>query len=84
VQLLIFSAGHYDSKVPDLDVLFAKSWFSRTWPVQEVAFARECRIICGDFSISAEELMNFLTLVKDYTIVNDNLHRAHVHRQMWR
>lgn len=74
----------YESNLPILNELFRNPWFSRAWPVQEVAFAQECKIVFGKHSISADQLMHFLTVVKDHTIVNHDIHRAHIHRQMWR
>ncbi|KAF1970680.1 HET-domain-containing protein [Bimuria novae-zelandiae CBS 107.79] len=84
IRCITSLSGLYESKTPALSELFGMSWFSRAWPVQEIAFSLECKILCGNSAMSADELMRFLTLVKDYTLVNDNLHRAHVHRQMWR
>lgn len=80
----ILGIGMDDEKIHAVDAFFGKAWFSRTWPVQEVAYSQVCKIYVGHRSITADELMAFLTVIKDSTMLNDNLHRAHVHRQMWR
>ncbi|KAF2439249.1 HET-domain-containing protein [Karstenula rhodostoma CBS 690.94] len=77
------SQATYQSKLSALNVLFRNSWFSRTWPVQEVAFSRKCKIISGKYSISARQLMHFLKIAERHTVLSPTIDRVHVHRKMW-
>ena len=40
-----------DADISCLDHVFCHPWHSRIWTVQEVAFSRDCQVVCGSSSI---------------------------------
>ena len=43
--------GRLETGSTCLDHIFCHSWHSRIWTLQEVAFSRDCQVICGNETI---------------------------------
>jgi hypothetical protein len=46
--------GRLDLTCSSLNSLFCQPWHSRIWTVQEVAFSRNCQVVCGKATLSWE------------------------------
>ncbi|KAI1390009.1 heterokaryon incompatibility protein-domain-containing protein [Hypoxylon trugodes] len=47
-----------DDNWDSLASLFARSWFSRIWVVQELVLARETTILCGDYTFDWSDMVS--------------------------
>src|SRR5947208_3450716 len=48
--------------------LLKRPWFSRAWIVQEVSVAKDAHVICGDYSVTWDELVQAVNYVLDVGI----------------
>jgi hypothetical protein len=44
----------------DIGMFFKRLWFGRAWVVQEVVFARDVRLICGDWDVRWDDIFDAL------------------------
>ncbi|KAF1929954.1 HET-domain-containing protein [Didymella exigua CBS 183.55] len=52
-----------DSRWPLLDALLSREWFQRAWVVREAGLARQALVLCGDTTLSWNDLMCMISWI---------------------
>ncbi|KAJ9660012.1 hypothetical protein H2201_007117 [Coniosporium apollinis] len=55
----------HDGRALDLLHMFTRSWFTRTWTLQEIALARQATVLCGKETIDWGALCHVMAVMAD-------------------